>query len=482
MPFIDWLKQPGNIAIAAALIGAVAGAIFTKFLPFLTDIISSLGVAVARHIGGRFARLTFQKVYLNWLVTELRELKLTGIVSYDEVKKPQLEQVFVSLRVADEREPVADLLSLVNAIRTHNWASAAKLIEQVPLTEADVRARILSVLTAEIIGIEAQVPNRSALFSIAAKALGICTFLPMLQRWSINGPAVDNSDWPNAIRHCTAGRSLRSRVRQLGNRNTEAPELARLLNEFSRIAILGVPGSGKTTILQYVALTYARVKTGDSRLRQRRALKKRFGVSEWRLPVYFPLSTVSGALMELRRGGADPSILEALPKILPPDFQRGFGARTADFFQAALESGNCVVLLDGLDEVPTEEEYKVVVRSIESLAVTFPKNQYIVTSRIAGWRTGIGADFRVLYVADFSERQVEKFIDLWYDAVELNAVVGRLADEGPTQRAARIRRSAQRGRELKKALRDNSSVRLLATNPMLLSIIALVHRSLVLLC
>jgi predicted NACHT family NTPase len=62
--------------------------------------------------------------------------------------------------------------------------------------------------------------------------------------------------------------------------------------------------------------------------------------------------------------------------------------------------------------------------------------------------------------------------------VERNAVVGRLEDEGHAERKERERRATRRASELKAALKENLGIRRLATNPMLLSIIALVHRSL----
>ena len=127
---------------------------------------------------------------------------------------------------------------------------------------------------------------------------------------------------------------------------------------------------------------------------------------------------------------------------------------------------------------PTDQEFRAVVNAIESLAVMYSRNQFIVTSRIAGWRSGVGADFQVFYVKDLSEKQTDTFIDTWYHAVERNAVIGPLKEEGVAQRAAREQRSEQRATDLKNTLKENIGIRRLAVNPMLLSIIALVHRSL----
>jgi energy-coupling factor transporter ATP-binding protein EcfA2 len=478
MDISEWLKEPRNFGIAAAIVGALAGAVLTKLLPFLFRVCSKLFSAIARRLGGRFAFKSFQRTYLDWIVTELRELKLTGIVSYDDAKKPQLEQVFVSLRVGDEKAPTNDLEAVVGAIRTHSWGPVATFVDKLPLADDDVRLRLMSALTNEIIRIEANIPIRSFTFSLVTKTLSRAPVLFGLSNWSLRPSVANATNWRTSLRHCIAARALRSELRKLGASNIAAPGIAQLLSENSRVAILGGPGSGKTTILQYIALSYARAKAGDPKLRQRRALKRRLGSNEWRLPIYFPLSTLSGILMDLHKTGEPPSLLDLLPRILPPDLQREYADTSAAFFRSRLEHGDCIILLDGLDEVPTDEEFKVIVRGIESMAITYPKNRFVVTSRIAGWRTGVGADFRTFYVNDLSDAQVHQFIDLWYDAVELNSVVGRLKDEGAAARTARLRRANQRAADLKKALTENSGVRLLAINPMLLSIIALVHRSL----
>lgn len=189
------------------------------------------------------------------------------------------------------------------------------------------------------------------------------------------------------------------------------------------------------------------------------------------------LGGIAGMLLDSTADGRDPSILDILHRTLPPDLQRGDVPRR--YFAEALQGGRCLVLLDGLDEVPSEREFKAVVRAIESLAMTFDKNQFVVTSRIAGWRGGVDGEFEVLRVNDLSDGQVRAFIDSWYSAVERNAVVGSLDDEGEAARQERERRALKRAGDLKDALEQNEGVRRLAANPMLLSIVALVHRSLV---
>ena len=249
--------------------------------------------------------------------------------------------------------------------------------------------------------------------------------------------------------------------------------LHKTLRDQPRIAILGAPGAGKTTLLQYVGLAYAKACAGEKRLRERKCHKRRLSATKWRLPIFVPLGTIAKRLAETLPDGRPPSIVDAVSQTLPPDLEGDIRS----FFVDRLKKGRCVVLLDGLDEVPTDEEFRAVVRAIESLAVAYHKNQFIVTSRIAGWRTGIQADFRLTYVSDLTDDQVEFFVDTWCSAVELNSVVGSIKDESETDRTNRERRAHGRAAQLKTALGENPGIRQLATNPMLLSIIALVHHS-----
>lgn len=102
--FQELLRKYGDNKLAIAIVSAFLGVILTKLIPFLWAFVSKMIFKLGKMMGGRFAYREFEKRYLDWVVTELRELKLTGIVSYDDAKKPQLEQVFVSLQVGEQRK------------------------------------------------------------------------------------------------------------------------------------------------------------------------------------------------------------------------------------------------------------------------------------------------------------------------------------------------------------------------------------------
>jgi HEAT repeat protein len=366
---------------------------------------------------------------LDWVVTQNRELKLTGVVTFDESKKPQLEQVFVSLRMGEKSATALDQCS-----------------GDIPSDELTLEES-LQMMQGRFIDERSLVSDYLMRDSLLRER-----FL--------------------------RGHEVRRRTLESGTVVWEVldqePELHAILRKYNRLAILGGPGAGKTTFLQYVALAYARERAGDRKLRRHKIMKERLGAKKWRLPIFMSLSSAS-TLLTKPVNGRSACIADVIPSTLPPDLQKDPIA--VEYFLRQLESGNCAVLLDGLDEVPTEADFLVVVRAIESMASRYNKNQFMLTSRISGWRSGIGADFEIFYVNELTSEQIETFIERWYAAVELNAVTGRLQDESDAVKRAREWKAHKNAEDLKRTLRENPGIRGLATNPMLLSIIALVHRS-----
>jgi HEAT repeat protein len=220
-------------------------------------------------------------------------------------------------------------------------------------------------------------------------------------------------------------------------------------------------------------------RPGDVKLRQRGLWRTRLGFQSWRTPVFVPLGTVASLLFQKREHDNDPSILEVLLRTLPPKLQTHGEANS--YFADQLHNGNCVVLFDGLDEVAKDDEFQGTVRALQGFITRYNKNQFLITSRntsrAAGWRDGAGSEFRVFYVNELSEKQIDTFIDTWCAATGLNAVRGKLEDETDAEGRVRKRRSDEHAARLKAALRDNAPIRRLAKNPMLLSIVALVYRS-----
>ncbi|NEO44924.1 MAG: NACHT domain-containing protein [Moorea sp. SIO4A3] len=208
-----------------------------------------------------------------------------------------------------------------------------------------------------------------------------------------------------------------------------------------RVVILGAPGSGKTTLMSYFAVMLAESKAEVLGLD---------GDTDW-LPI----------LIRMRDFGIN------LDKNLI-NYARGFAENTMSvqrlpvgFFEHWLSDGRALILLDGLDEVADEAKRNDVVRRIENFLGQFDRNRAIITSRPAGYRRDFfrTEEFPHYQIEPFDDSKISEFIDNWYNS--------RFQDQAE---------AARRKESLRKALDNNDRIKLLARNPLLLTIIALIHR------
>ena len=208
-----------------------------------------------------------------------------------------------------------------------------------------------------------------------------------------------------------------------------------------KFVILGAPGSGKTTLMSYFAVMLAdkqpQVLGLDSE-------------TDW-LPILIRMRDMARY--------SDKSILEYIRIFTEKTMQ--VKTLPVGFFEHWLEDGRALILLDGLDEVPQSGKRYDVVSRIENFLGQFDRNYAIITSRPAGYRRDFFRmeEFPHYEMQRFDDEKILTFINNWYDS--------RFRGLGE---AARWKKSLQ------KALDDNDRIKLLARNPLLLTIIVLIHR------
>jgi formylglycine-generating enzyme required for sulfatase activity/transcriptional regulator with XRE-family HTH domain len=256
--------------------------------------------------------------------------------------------------------------------------------------------------------------------------------------------------WERERNPYVAGRRLTpDQARQVGNIGRHSEPILDLLNQHTGLVVLGDPGAGKTTFLLSLTLQCAAqtLELGGRR--------------DW-LPILLPLSAYASALEhhDVR-----------LDDLVASYFRdRGLDVPVRDLLNDALRRGCALMLLDGLDEVrDLSRRQHVAAQVADFVAAHRSGNKFVLTSRIVGYRDVRSAAQGLVEctVLDFDCEDIAAFAYNWTQALETLARGSSVAVEG----LARQERD-----ELIASIHRHPGVRALATNPLLLTILALMRR------
>ncbi len=400
--------------------------------------------------------------YLNWVIEKHSQLELRGLGGDAQLPTIPLDSVYVALKA--------------NRVNTYEREQSQQLLE------ADTADILLANIDKELSAIE-----------FAEK------FYDARQQAIITHPYMP---------------SIIERDRPGSNPNEKASITVTLGDAFCKerwMVILGDPGSGKTTLARWIALQLASVWIrGKSDVVEVPAYqidpqidksdKSIIKLGPLRIPVLLRVSEFAEALQKANHKGEALSLVDFLGhhswlKDYPNLAQEKLNA----LIKRYLQLGKVVVILDGMDEITEASQRDDVIRLIEVFindwinargnAISPQEklflwdmlrdqepaktggNQIIITSRIAGYHVRpIKGQITHVTIQPMPQIAVEHFCDAWTLAVHK-----QLFDK--KEDSETIHNKAEReAAGLKAAIFERPRIQELASNPLLVTILALVYR------
>ncbi len=130
--------------------------------------------------------------------------------------------------------------------------------------------------------------------------------------------------------------------------------------------------------------------------------------------------------------------------------------------QLLQQPGRAVLLLDGLDEIFDVKTREDAVNDIQRFSSEHAHTPVVVTSRVVGYQPQRlrNAEFRHFMLQDLDAGQIDSFIDRWHEETFESA-----------------EQAAPKRERLKKGIHNSKSIAMLAGNPLLLTMMAILNRN-----
>lgn len=187
-------------------------------------------------------------------------------------------------------------------------------------------------------------------------------------------------------------------------------DISDMLARHNLILVLGGIGAGKSTLLHYIALQYATI-LGEEPGCEPAFEKLADGSIRYRLPWPLPVFVDLAAYVEARQPGE--SLQDFLIRTASEHARDGGVER---MLLSLLASGQCVILLDGMDQTATDAQRQAVVSEVTTCAGLWADagNQVVVTGRFEGYDVNpLPPDFACYLLRPFTRDQISAFLLNW---------------------------------------------------------------------
>lgn len=244
-----------------------------------------------------------------------------------------------------------------------------------------------------------------------------------------------------------ARKAIQSRTTSDSNEQEIATDAVEFLQSKQRIVIVGLPGGGNSTLVEWLQVMLASGELGCT------------GGGD---PAPVPL------LLRVRQfpDGIPPEIKQFVSR----SFHSGdWASEEPDgWTRRYLELQRVLLIVDGLDETSEHNRKEKLLPWLESLINEYPHIRIVVTSRPAGYPIGWlkKLNFAECDLAPFDGPQTLEFAQHWHTAK-------LLSDNKSIEEAQRI--GEAEGKSLYDSFADHTHVRDLARSPLMLAAVCLVH-------
>ena len=224
-----------------------------------------------------------------------------------------------------------------------------------------------------------------------------------------------------------------------------------------RLILLGDPGAGKSTFVKKALVSQALAHQGLASQPE--------GFDTKLIPVLVNLRDLTSRLAVL---DVEKLPIQKRDELLAwtvwEQIRDDLGDECADFsseLQDAVQAGQCLLALDGLDEVP-QDLRRLARQTVDAFINRFDVKRVIMTCRLRSYvGEAVFPQFTRRILAPFTVEQIDTFVQGWYNT---QRDLGHISETQAKERIADLYNAVNR-----------NDLRELSSNPMLLTTMAMIH-------